>query len=118
MVEKVDGQEAGELMAPNRQRTKPTTSYKGSRKRMRLLILLMIGFVAWAGATFFDQMNKISAKKEQLAELDAKLQEAKEQNAAYLQEMERLNDPEYIGQIIRKDLQMIQPGETLYIESK
>lgn len=55
---------------------------------------------------------------EQLVTLEEQLAELKAENEAYRKEIERLHDPEYIEQRLRKDYMMSRDGETLFIRTR
>ncbi|MOA12004.1 Cell division protein FtsL [compost metagenome] len=83
----------------------------GARRRIRLWMALMILFVGWAGYTYFAQAGEITAKSEQLEEYKDSMS-ASEQSLNQLKyEVDRLNDPEYIGQIAMKKYGLYKPGE-------
>ncbi len=91
---------------------------KASRRRLRLLLLIVLCYFAWAGVIFSEQMDKIEDKASKLAVLETKLKEVQDKNAGYHQEVDRLHDPEYIEQKLRKDYQMIKESETLFIHTE
>lgn len=91
-----------------------TVSSKGKKRRVRLFMLILTGFMIWAGITIYDQHTFTQAKADQLEETAAKLDEVRSLNEDYKREIERLQDPEYIEQRIYKDLQMKKDGDTLY----
>lgn len=97
---------------------KSDTKYKGTRRRMRLLMAILLCFMGWAAVTLWDQMDKVDAKDSQLQHLENKLMETQKLHTEFQNEVERLNDPEYIEQRIYKDLQMTKDGETLFIQTK
>ncbi len=92
--------------------------HKGIRRRLRLLIIAVLGFMSWAGITFWDQSDLVGAKFEQLSVLQGKLDQVTQTNEDYKQQVMKLNDPEYIEQIVRKNFQMTRDGETLFITPK
>ena len=94
------------------------TKYKGTRRRLRLLMVAVICFMGWAGGTLWDQLNKMDVKMSELTILEQKLSEAEQLNAQYKHEITRLNDPEYIEQRLRKDFHMTKEGETLFIPTR
>jgi cell division protein DivIC len=98
---------------PHRADTRPASG-KGKKRRIRLFMLLLLGFLVWSGYTYYDQQLLAEEKEEQLAETEQKLAEIRELNANYKREIERLQDPAYIEQRIYKDLQMKKDGDTLY----
>ncbi|GIQ67291.1 septum formation initiator family protein [Xylanibacillus composti] len=95
-----------------------SVSVRGTRRRLRIWMLFLLGFSAWAGFTFYDQVHKLDSKMARMEELELKLADTRAINDAYKQEIVRLNDPEYIEQILRKDHLMTKEGEVLYIETK
>ncbi len=98
----------------SRRTVERTGSSKGKKRRIRLFLTILLGFMVWAGFTIYDQYTLAQAKAEQLIETEQKLAEIRQLNAEYKREIERLKDPEYIKQRIYKDLQMKRDGETLY----
>lgn len=95
-----------------------SVTVRGTRRRLRIWMLFLLSFTVWAGFTFYDQMNKLDSKLAQMGQLELKLADTLATNEAYKQEIVRLNDPEYIEQILRKDHLMTKEGEVLYIETK
>jgi cell division protein DivIC len=91
---------------------------KGTRRRLRLLMVIVLCFMGWAGVTLWDQIDKVEAKKSKLEIMESKLEEAQNKNEIYQHEIIRLNDPEYLEQLIRKDLNMTKDGETLFIQTR
>ncbi|MFD2611536.1 FtsB family cell division protein [Paenibacillus gansuensis] len=92
--------------------TKKTSEQKGLRKRLRLYLFVMICFIAWAGSTLVGQGSKMNDTHSQLKALQKKQKDIELQSEQLKLQLNRLNDPEYIGQIARKDLGMSLPGET------
>lgn len=64
------------------------------------------------------QTDQVKSKQAELEAMQQKLEQAIEQNNMYKHEMIRLNDPEYLEQLIRKDLNMTKPEETIFIPIK
>jgi cell division protein DivIC len=91
---------------------------KGSNRRLRLLMVLLLCFMSWAGVTIWDQFGKLHAKSAAVSNLKAQQDAALKLNADAKREIARLNDNEYIEQIIRKDLHYIKPGETIFFTPK
>nr|WP_281067929.1 septum formation initiator family protein [Cohnella thailandensis] len=67
--------------------------------------------MSWAIYTLFMQYNQAADRNVQLIEAKKQLSDAQAKNVALKQEVARLNDPEYIGQIARKEQGMGLPGE-------
>ncbi len=94
---------------------KSKLKYTGTRKRLRLLMIVLVCFMAWAGMTFWEQVGKVNAKISSLHESETRLAKVQKQNEDYKKDILRLNDKEYIEQRVRKEFQMKRPGEKLYI---
>lgn len=88
---------------------------KGARRRLRILLLIVICFLVWAGVTLMDQMHVLDQKTMRLQNLEQERAKALSINEQYELEINRLNDPEYIEQRLRKDLHMTKEGEILFI---
>ncbi|GIO94546.1 FtsB family cell division protein [Paenibacillus lactis] len=89
---------------------------QGARRRKRIFFTIMALFLIWAGSSLWSQNDRIRKQNEALEE---KQQQYKviEQSMNQLQhEVERLNDPEYIGQIARKKFGLYLPNETPIIQ--
>ncbi|WDH98806.1 septum formation initiator family protein [Paenibacillus urinalis] len=107
-MSKPSGRHARSTSQGNTQKSKTT----GARRRIMLWLTFMICFTGWAGYTFYSQsvqMADKSAKLEQATKVNA---EAQKEKTELSNEVERLQDPEYIGQLARKKYGMFLPGET------
>lgn len=91
--------------------TSTTPVMTGTRRRLKLLLLIMVLFMSWALYTLIVQYGQISDRSSQLQEADMKLTDAQTKSEALKQQIIRLNDPEYIGQVARKDHGLGLPGE-------
>lgn len=91
--------------------TSKSPKSNGARRRIRLWMGFMVLFIGWAGYTYIAQSGEIGAKADQLSQQQA----AKEENEQILNqlkyELNRLQDPEYIGQIAMKKYGLYKPGE-------
>jgi cell division protein DivIC len=83
----------------------------GARRRLKLLLFIMVLFMSWALYVIIVQYGQISDRSSQLQEADKKLTDAQAKSEALKQQITRLNDPEYIGQIARKEHGLGMPGE-------
>ncbi|NDI37056.1 FtsB family cell division protein [Chengkuizengella sediminis] len=102
----------------NGRQAQEITPNKGFRRRFKLLMVILISFISWATMTIWNQVQVLDEKNEQLILLEEELTETQKLNDQYNNEITRLQDPEYIEQRVRKDLQMTQEGETLLILTK
>lgn len=73
--------------------------------------MFMVVFMIWAGHTFISQSGEIGRKSEQLAEREATKEAAEKSLNQLNYELDRLKDPEYIGQIAMKKYGLYKPGE-------
>lgn len=67
--------------------------------------------MSWATYVLIVQYGQISDRKSQLVEADQKLTDAQAKNEELKQQIVRLNDYEYIGQIARKEHGLGLPGK-------
>lgn len=86
-------------------------TFVGVRRRLKLLLFVVVLFMSWALYTYIVQQGQMSDRGQQLRETEKQLSDAKLKSDKLTQEVSRLNDPEYIGQIARKDQGMGMPGE-------
>lgn len=110
---KVNRQQTERTQQPARTEVRRTSSNRqqSGKKRLRLWAILMVALFSWAGLTFFSQSGAIANKASQLeasegvkAKSEAKLSEVQA-------EIKRLQDPEYISEIARKEYNMYKPEE-------
>ncbi|OGX68642.1 MAG: hypothetical protein A2189_03530 [Paenibacillus sp. RIFOXYA1_FULL_44_5] len=88
---------------------------KSSRRRIRFVTLLMAAFLIWAIFILYEQFGQVKEKAQQLASIQSEFDQTKKLNGSLQLEVTRLNDPEYIKQMIRKDFYYTKKGETLFI---
>jgi cell division protein DivIC len=94
------------------QRERSTTTTAGARRRLRLWLGFVILFVGWAGYVLYSQTSELNVKSTQLSEVRAEEMATQENLKQIKYEINRLNDPEYIGQLARKKYGLYKPGET------
>jgi cell division protein DivIC len=92
--------------------SKPNTG--ASRKRIRLVTAGVLALSLWAGGTAWGQMKKSNETAERIDVLDAKFEETRLTNEKLKREVERMSDPEYRQERIRKDNHMFMQGETVF----
>ncbi|MNJ49947.1 Cell division protein FtsL [compost metagenome] len=83
----------------------------GARRRIRLWGGFMIIFLGWAGYIFISQSGEIGVKSQQLEERRASMTATTQSLDQLKYEINRLQDPEYIGQIAMKKYGLYKPGE-------
>lgn len=88
-----------------------TSAVTGARRRLKLLLFVLVFFMSWAAYTFYDQYEHMNNRRHELREMNQLLTGAKADIERLQHEVVRLNDPEYIGQIARKEQGLGLPGE-------
>ncbi|GIO35027.1 MULTISPECIES: FtsB family cell division protein [Paenibacillus] len=102
--------------AKTKQETK-TVQSAGARRRIWIWASFMIVFMGWAIITIFSQQSQIADKSAELAKKKLEQQSVDQNKEQLKTDVKRLNDPEYIGQLARKNYGMYKPGETpIHIE--
>jgi len=97
---------------------RPSQRVSATRRRLRVLFLFLLCFMAWAGLTLWDQVGAVRGNVQKLSELEQKLETTKEKNEALKLQLIRLQDPEYIEQLLQSELHMTKEGEILFIETE
>ncbi|USB33316.1 septum formation initiator family protein [Paenibacillus sp. YPG26] len=83
----------------------------GARRRYRLWLAFIVIFIGWAGYTFISQASQIGAGSRELSEKQDSKAKSNQALNQLKTEIERLKDPEYIGQIAMKKYGLYRPGE-------
>lgn len=91
----------------------PTSkSYAGGRRRIMIWLLSLAAFGSWAIFTFFSQGMIMADRNEQLIQKEKQKQAAIQTEQQLQTEVNRLKDPEYIGEIARSKYGLYKPEET------
>ncbi|OAS19490.1 FtsB family cell division protein [Paenibacillus oryzisoli] len=93
-------------------------SREGSKRRLRILLIIVLCFLSWAAVNIWGQFAKLHEKKAVVANMEQQLVEARKVNALTTKEIARLHNDEYLDQIIRRDFHYSKPGETPLSASK
>ncbi|WP_229750727.1 FtsB family cell division protein [Paenibacillus nasutitermitis] len=91
--------------------TTPTTAYAGTKRRLRLWIIVIALFMGWASYTFISQLERQGQSELKIAEAQQKLDAATTQINDLKAQVAKLNDKEYIGQLATKEQGMVKKGE-------
>ncbi|RKP45415.1 septum formation initiator family protein [Cohnella endophytica] len=83
----------------------------GARRRLKLFLFVIVLFMSWALYVLIVQHGQLNDRSGQLHEVNQKLTDAQAKNEALKQQVARLNDDEYLGQIARKEHGLGLPGE-------
>lgn len=77
------------------------------------LILLVI-FI-FMGYNYFLSLNQVKRLESSIAVVEREIILAEQKKAQLLKEIEKIDDPQYIEEIARKELGLVKPGELLLI---
>jgi len=90
---------------------KPSTNSKG-----RKLVLVMVGLIAiaLAGIPLLRTMSRSAEVAENFEQTQQAHNQAVQQNRVVQQEYLRLQDPEYLAEIARRDYYYAKPGEIIF----
>lgn len=89
-----------------------TSAYAGTKRRLKLWFVVVALFMGWALYTLFSQLDRQGQAELKLADAQQKIEEATKQMEDLKQQVARLNDKEYIGQLATKMQGMVKKGET------
>ncbi len=84
-------------------------------KWFRLVLLMFAGYFLYMLA---GQQSQLSAIERETQAATQRLEQAQQQNAALIEERNRLNDPAYIEKLAREELGLAKPGETPFMLRK
>lgn len=96
----------------------PKKKNTGIRRRLRFVFILFLCFAGWAVATVWDRQVTLDGKRAEWGDIQNELEQAELVQAEYEHEIARLNDPEYIEQLLRKEHLLTREGETLFIKTR
>lgn len=95
------------------------TRKPGPKRRLKPRRILMFAIMAWAGYVFFFvQSPDLKRLELQQSTLNQDMTQVKQSNADLQQQIEKLQDPDYIAQLARSKFMMVKDGETLLVEPK
>ena len=80
----------------------------------KILILVLLAAVTIAILTVSAQLNTAQADKEAL---EQQVQAQVEANAALADDIAHSNDPEYLENIARTELGLLEPGEIVFVDT-
>ncbi|MGV3488453.1 MAG: FtsB family cell division protein [Tuberibacillus sp.] len=118
---------------PSRQVTQIRSEYVASReiyekvqrKRKKGLIRRLIAFFILMGFVTFGMLHVLNNQSHKLKEMEAEkahlqkqLNATKEEQSQLKQQIERLNDDEYLGKLARKNFFMSKDGEIIFTTPK
>ncbi len=85
-----------------------------SRKGGVFTGLLLLTLALLLGTLLLSQHEQIKTAKQQEAELAAKIEQTRQDNAALEAALEKKDDEEYLQELARSELGMVAPGEKVF----
>jgi cell division protein FtsL len=89
-----------------------------ARQRRKANILIFIALVIYVVFAYGSGIWKVRSVNRQIAEIDAEIQAWEERNSVLLKEITWLETTEYVEQVARKELGLVQPKETVFFITK
>ncbi|WP_203364417.1 septum formation initiator family protein [Bacillus sp. REN10] len=83
-------------------------------RRLAAFSVLALIIIGGLGSTLMSQFTHLEEKQKQKEEAQATLAELKKQQKQYEEELERLNDDEYIAELARKNYFLSDEGEIIF----
>ncbi|WP_338752548.1 FtsB family cell division protein [Bacillus sp. FJAT-52991] len=83
-------------------------------RRLAAFSILALIIIAGLGSTLIAQSANLEEKQKQKEEAQASLVELEKQQKQYEEELERLNDDEYIAELARKNYFLSDEGEIIF----
>ncbi|MCF6411910.1 FtsB family cell division protein [Pseudalkalibacillus salsuginis] len=87
---------------------------QGLLRRLTVFGVLVVIMFTVMIATLTSQAAQIAEKKEEKQAVEQRLEEVKAEKAQLSDEVNKLQDPDYIGEVARRDYNMSKPGETIF----
>ncbi|MGM7703725.1 FtsB family cell division protein [Pseudalkalibacillus sp. Hm43] len=87
---------------------------KGLYRRLVVFGVLVVIMFAVMISTLTSQATVIAEKKEEQQKVEQNLEDVKKEKAQLSEEVNKLQDPDYIGEVARRDYNMSKPGETIF----
>ncbi len=80
----------------------------------RIIPIILLPISAWMIYTAVNEISTTVKLNQQLAEVQAKLQEVKDENTYLTQQKEKLQDPDYVESYARGNYQLSKDGEQIF----
>ncbi|WP_261134733.1 septum formation initiator family protein [Bacillus sp. Marseille-Q3570] len=87
---------------------------QGLVRRLTVFGVLVVIMFTVMVATLTSQASVIAEKKEEKEAVEERLEEIKAEKSQLSEEVNKLQDPDYIGEVARRDYNMSKPGETIF----
>lgn len=102
--------------SPDRHRGYKNNHDPGKRRRLTIWLIVCTMVVGWAGFQSFHQSHKIADKRAELMQIEEKLQQTKTAHKELQAKIKRLEDPEFIAELARKEYLMTREGEIIFVQ--
>jgi len=89
-----------------------------SKKRIKLLTLILLTFIAWSGITLYNQWIDIKQIKDKINELRKEEEKVLGSKKNLEEKILLLQDDNYVGDMARKYYFLSKPGEYIFITSE
>jgi cell division protein FtsB len=83
--------------------------------RTRLFRILLLIIILFSVYKFYENYRVIKDLEHRIMELEGNIVRAMEEKNRLEEELENVNNPEYIEKIAREELGLVKPGELLII---
>ncbi|WP_257351306.1 FtsB family cell division protein [Pseudalkalibacillus decolorationis] len=87
---------------------------KGLIRRLTVFGVFIVIISTVMISTITSQATVIAEKRDEQQKAEQKLQQVKKEKTQLKEEVNRLQDPEYIGEVARRDYNMSKRGETIF----
>ncbi|MCI1695323.1 FtsB family cell division protein [Aneurinibacillus aneurinilyticus] len=87
----------------------------GRKRRMRLLQIIVVLFLSWAGYTYYSQSEQLASKQSELVNLQREVTKVEEDKKQLELQVKRMNDQEYISELARKNFFLSKEGEIIFL---
>lgn len=87
---------------------------RGLMRRLSALGVIGVLLIGIVSVTLIAQASTINEKKEEQAALQEEQEALLAEQKKLEQDIENYNNPDYIGEVLRRDYFLTRPGETLY----
>lgn len=97
---------------------RPNGSESGARRRLAIWLTICTIFIVWAGVQLLHQTGKIADKRVELEQAERNLQQTTDMKQELQAKIERLEDPEYVAELARKEYYMTKEGEIIFVDPR
>jgi len=82
----------------------------------RAIFLISLCFIAYFLYMMIGQEKVISKQRNEIAKIDAKIEEQKALNEELNAQKDKVNSDEYVEKVAREKLGLVKPGEKIYVD--